>query len=384
MKQVDPEARAWRRERPPGTLRVGRIAGIDVLITTSWFLVAALVALAVAPRVEQVQPGLGPWRYAAGFAFAVVIYLSVLLHEVAHALTAQRYAHPVDSITLHFLGGVTAIEGESRRPAEEFWIAVAGPLMSFSVAFSAYTLGQVAPGGLIGMTLDGLFLANVVVGVLNLVPGLPLDGGRVLKAAVWAVGGNPHRGTVVAAWGGRVAAVLVLLLPLLYPVIFGARPTLFDFAMAFVVAVFLWAGAGAALSSARLRRRLPRLVARQLARRTLTVPADLPLAEAVRRAHDAEAGSIVTVTSDGRPVGIVNEAALARTPEARRPWLPTSTVARTLEPDLTLPANIRGEALIMAVSRRPAQEYLLVEEDGTLYGVLATADVDRAFRESRH
>jgi hypothetical protein len=91
----------------------------------------------------------------------------------------------------------------------------------------------------------------------------------------------------------------------------------------------------------------------------------------------------VTTTSGGRPVGVVNEAALLATPEERRPWVAVSTVARTLEEGLSLPADISGEDLILAISRRPAAEYLLVEGDGTLYGVLATADVDRAFREPR-
>jgi signal-transduction protein with cAMP-binding, CBS, and nucleotidyltransferase domain len=151
-----------------------------------------------------------------------------------------------------------------------------------------------------------------------------------------------------------------------------------------MVALFLWTGASAAMSSANLRRRLPSLIARNLARRTLTVPEDLPLAEAVRRAQEAQAGSIVTVTSDGHPTGIVNEVALRSTPEDRRPWVATSTVARTMEPGLSLPATIFGEELILAVSRRPAHEYLLVEDDGSIFGVLATADVDKAFRESRH
>ena len=384
MSHVDPDLEPVRRERPPGTIRIGQIAGIDVLITSSWFIVAALIAVAVAPAVDRVEPGLGGWKYLAGAAFAVVLYLSVLLHEAAHALAALHYGHPVASITLHFLGGVTAIEGESRRPREEFWIAVVGPLASIGVGAAAFGLKFVTPDGLLGMTVQGLMGANLVIGILNLVPGLPLDGGRVLKSAVWAIGGNPHRGTMVAAWGGRVAAVLVLFWPFLSARIYGGDPQVFDFLLAFVVSLFLWTGASAAMSSANLRRHLPSLVARNLARRTLTVPETLPLAEAVRRAQEAEAGSIVTVTSDGQPTGIVNEAALQSTPEDRRPWVATSTVARTMEPGLSLPVGIFGEDLILAVSRRPAHEYLLVEDDGSIFGVLSTADVDKAFRESRH
>jgi hypothetical protein len=144
----------------------------------------------------------------------------------------------------------------------------------------------------------------------------------------------------------------------------------------------LWSGATASLQSARVRSRLPHLVARDLARRTLTVPSDLPLAEAVRRAQEAQAGSIVTVTAAGTPVGVVNETALLSVPLERRAWVPTSSVARSIEEGLRLPAGIGGEDLIRAISSRPAGEYLLVDLDGSIFGVLSTADVDRAFRAS--
>ena len=375
-----PEDDQSRPERPPGTFKVGTIAGSDVLVSSSWFLVAGLIAIVMAPRVEEVSPGLGLGKYVAGLAFAVVLYLSVLLHEASHAVMARRFGFPVTSITLHFLGGMTAIEGEARRPREEFWIAVVGPITSVLVGVGAVALWFVTPDGLLRMAVEGLAGANLLVGVLNLVPGLPLDGGRVLKSAVWGLTGNMHRGTIVAGWGGRITAVAVLGWPLLQMQVTGTPPALLDFALAFIVAAFLWSGSTAAMTSARLRRKLPQLVARDLARRTLAVPDDLPLAEAVRRAQQAEAGSIVTVTGGGHPVGVVNEAALLATPEDRRPWVAVSTVARTLDEGLSLPATITGEDLILAISRTPAAEYVLLEEDGSIYGVLATADVDRAFR----
>ena len=368
--------------RPPGTFRVGTIAGSDVLVSSSWFLVAGLIAIIMAPQVEQVSPGLGPLKYVAGVAFAVVLYLSVLLHEASHAIMATRYGFPVSSITLHFLGGMTAIEGEARKPREEFMIAVVGPLTSLAVGGVAVGLWFVTPEGLLQMAVGALAGANLLVGVLNLVPGLPLDGGRVLKSVVWGITGSPHRGTMVAGWGGRVTAIAVLAWPVVQKEVTGNSPDLIDFVLVFIVAMFLWSGSTAAMASARLRRRLPSLIARDLARRTLAVPDDLPLAEAVRRAQEAEAGSIVTVTGNGRPVGVVNEAALLATPEDRRPWVAVSTVARTLDDGLSLPATITGEDLILAISRTPAAEYLLVEEDGQIYGVLSTADVDRAFRGS--
>ena len=377
-----PEGPSRPAPRPPGTLRIGSIAGIDVLITSSWFIVALLISLTFAPRIEQVQPGLGFWKYVAGLVFAVVLYLSVLLHEASHAVVAKRLGYGVTSITLHFLGGMTEIDGTSRKPRHEFWIAVVGPLTSIAVGLVALALVLVTPDGVLREAVIGLAGANLVIGVLNLVPGLPLDGGRVLKAAVWGVSGNQHRATIVAGWGGRLTALALLTWPLVQERVIGEPPTILDLVLVFILGLFLWTGATAAMAHARLRERLPALVARPLARRTLTVPAELPLAEAVRRAQEEQAGSIVTVGADGTPLGIVSEAAVTAMPADRRPWVPVSTVARALEEGLTLPATIAGEDLILAISRRPAEEYLLVEDDGRIYGVLSTADVDRAFRDN--
>ena len=382
MATSDPEqGQQTRREpRPPGTFRIGTIAGSDVLVSSSWFLVAALIAFVMAPRVEQTEPGLGAWKYVAGVAFAVVLYLAVLLHEASHAFAARHYGFEVHSITLHFLGGVTAIEGEARTPRQEFWIAVVGPITSLAVGAAAAGLWFVTPDGLLLLTVEGLAGANLLIGVLNLVPGLPLDGGRVLKAVVWRLTGRVDTGVVAAGWGGRVTAVAVLCFPLIQSRVLGLETTLLDTVLFFVIAMFLWTGASQSIAAARIRTRLADVVARNLARRTLAVPDDLPLAEAIRRAQEAEAGSIVTVTSAGRAVGVVDEAAMRAMPEERRPWVAVSTVTRTLEDGLRLPVSITGAELLHAIRRTPASEYLLIEPDGSVFGVLATADVERAVR----
>lgn len=340
-----------------------------------------LIAFLLAPRIEQVEPGLGAWRYVAGVAFAVLLYLSVLLHEISHALMAQRYGLGVRSISLHFLGGATEIDSEAPTPGQEFKIAVVGPLTSIAVGLVFLALRPVVDGGLLGMAVDGLAGANLIVGVLNLVPGLPLDGGRLLRATVWRITDNMHRGTIAAAWGGRVAAVLAMSWPLMARQWLGVQPQILDFALAAVVAAFLWTGATASMVSARVRRRLPALQARPLARRVVAVADDLSVSEAVRRAQESGAGAIVVHASDGRLVGVVSEAALLATPEERRAWVPVSSITRTLEDGLVLDADLAGEDLIRAMSGTPAAEYVLVEQDGSIYGVLATADVDRAFEQ---
>jgi Zn-dependent protease len=368
--------------RPPGTFKVGTIAGSDVLVSGSWFLIAGLIAVITAPAIEKAEPGLGDLKYVAGFALAILLYMSVLAHEASHALVARRFGLPVQHITLQFFGGMTSIDGEPASPRQEFWVSVVGPLSSLGVALVAFLASLAVPGGLIGLAFSGLAWTNLFVGIVNMVPGLPLDGGRVLKSIVWGASGDVHRGTIVAAWGGRVVALLAIGWPFLTAKAFGGTPTVVDFVFAGVISMFLWTGASAALESGRVRSRMPHLIARDLARRTLTVPGDLPLAEAVRRAQEAQAGSIVTVTAGGTPVGVVNEAALMSVPADRRAWVPTSSVARSLDQGLQLPAAISGEDLIRAISSRPAGEYLLLDVDGSIFGVLSTADVDRAFRAS--
>lgn len=359
-------------------LRIGTIAGSPVLVSPSWFLVAGFIAYLMAPAVDDVQPGLGPWKYVVGIAFAIALYGAILLHEASHAIMARRYGFQVRSITLHFLGGATAIDRESARPRQEFWIAVVGPITSLLVGGAAIAVSFALPRGLLHLVVDGLWASNLYIGVLNLLPALPLDGGRVLKSAVWAVTGRASTGGKVAGWAGRVLAVGLVAGVLLV----SARTGGSSFAVVIwvVMAAFLWSGASQALAVARMQDSFLDVRASELARRTLGVPEDLPLGEAIRRAQEAQAGSIVTVTHDGIPVGVVDERAVRATPEDRRPWVATSTVTRRLEPGLTLRSDITGPELLEALRATPASEYVLVTPSGEVYGVLATTDVARRIR----
>ena len=365
--------------RPPGTLRIGQIAGIDVLIRSSWLLVAILISVLMADRIDEVAPGLGDLRYVAGLAFAVLLYLSVLMHEISHALVAKGFGMPVRSVTLHFLGGVTEIEGESKTPWREFCISIAGPITSVAVAGAAWGLTYLAPDGLLLFTCQALALTNLVVGLLNLVPGMPLDGGRVLRAIVWGITGNVVTGTFVAGWAGRVVAILVLGYPSILAYIFDVEPSIVDYLFAGVIAVFMWGGATQTIMSAKVRRKLPSIKARTLGRRALTISEDTPLSEAVRAARENEAGGIVVLDRRGGIFGVVNEASVLATPEERRPWLSVASVARRLESGMALSADLAGEDLVRAMQRVPAPEYVLTEADGSVYGVLTSNDVDRAF-----
>jgi Zn-dependent protease len=363
-----------------GGVRVGSIAGVDVLVANSWFLVVGLIALLVGPRIQEVEPAVGAvTAYVAGLAFALLLYTSVLLHEVSHALAARSFQMPVRSIHLHFLGGATEIEGEATTPWREFVIAVVGPLTSLLIGGVSWAAMNLTDRGLLHLAVGSLAITNLFVGALNLVPGLPLDGGRVLQSLVWGVTGRRLLGVTVAAWGGRIAAGAAILYPASMP-LWGQPPDITDYLFSFLVAAFLWTGATQALVMSRMRAKLPGLSARRLARPALGVPADLPVAEGVRRAQEARAGSLVVVTSDGRPLGVVNEEAVASTPLERRPWVVCGDIARRLEAGSALAADLAGEPLLRAMSSHPSPEYLLTEVDGSIYGVLVAKDVDAAFK----
>jgi Zn-dependent protease/CBS domain-containing protein len=358
---------------------IGRPFGVPVYVTSTWFLVAGLITWWFAGNVENAVPGIGPWKYAVSLAYALLLYLSVLIHELSHTVVALRAGLPVRRISLYLLGGVSEIEKPARTPGVEAWIAAAGPLVSLVLGLVGFVVsGLLEPHTVAHLLARALMISNILVGVFNLLPGLPLDGGRVLSAAVWKVTGRRHTGSLVAAWLGRAVAVLVLFTPTLLALAAGREPDLIDIVWGGLLASFIWVGAGQSVTAARLQERIPRLSARALTRPAVQVAADVPLAEALRRAHAAGARGIVVVDGAGRPMALAHEAAVLATPEQRRPWVPVSDVSRRVGPDAALSADLTGEDLVRAVSGAPAPEYLVVDAAGTVVGILAMADVEQA------
>lgn len=366
---------------PSPGLRMGRPFGIPVYVSPTWLIVAAFITISFQPQVADRLPHFAePAQYGIALMFAVLLYVSVLVHELAHCVVAKAYGLPVKSITLYLLGGVSEIEKEPDTPGKEFLVSFAGPMASLGLAGVFFFAGQVVDGATVpGVLIFMLLVSNTIVGIFNLLPGLPLDGGRMLRAGVWKVTRSPNSGTVAAAWVGRALAVFLVLSQLVLPLMTGQDPDFITVLWSMVLASFIWIGASQALRVAKVRSRLPHLRARTLARRALPVTAEVPLAEALRRAAEGGAGALVVVDHDGRPTAIVNEAAVNATPEQRRPWVSVGALARSLEPALVLGADLEGESLIDAMRGNPAGEYLLVERGGEIYGVLATADVNKVF-----
>ncbi|MCT7352751.1 site-2 protease family protein [Streptomyces sp. 15-116A] len=372
-----------------GGLLMGRPFGVPVYVAPSWFLVAILITWVFGGQVDRVLPELGAASYLVSLFFAVAFYASVLVHELAHTLAALRFKLPVRRIQLQFFGGVSEIEKEAETPGREFVLAFVGPLLSLVLSGLFYlALLAVDPGTVPGVLLAGLMISNLIVAAFNLLPGLPLDGGRMLRAVVWKLSGKPMTGTIAAAWVGRALAVSVLVgLPLLTQS--GAlgsaaedsvgMDTVLDALLAAILAAIIWTGAGNSLRMARLREHLPELRARALTRRAVPVETDTPLSEALRRANAAGARALVVVDADGNPLALVREAAIVGVPEHRRPWVPVGTLAQDLTDGMRVSAELSGEELLDALRATPATEYLVVENTGEIYGVLSAADVERAF-----
>lgn len=372
-----PEPRTRDGDRGKGLL-LFRPFGIPVYVTASWLIVAALITLLYGGVVEN-RLALGAGSYLLAFVFAVLLYASVLVHELAHSVVARMYGLPVRRIVLYVLGGVSEIEREAPTPGREFWIAFAGPALSLVLSAGAYGSALLAdPYGITGELLFQLWVANLIVGVFNLLPGLPLDGGRLLRAGVWKLTGRPLTGSVVAAWGGRVLALGVVALPFLFAWSVGTTPGVWAVLWGLLLGGFMWVSATEALRGARVRARVPGLRARDLARPAVLVPSDTPLAEADRRAAEAGVSTIVTVDAAGTPMSIVHPSAAEAITKARRAWVPVSSVARAVTPGSTVPVDLEGHELLDALIAHPLPEYLVTDVGGGVHGVLRAVDVNAA------
>ena len=192
--------------------RVGRLAGIDLAIHPSWLVIAFLLTFSLADAfLPSMIPGWTVGQYwLLGAATAFLFFASVLAHEFSHALVARRFGLKVAGITLFIFGGATSIESDSRSPREEALIALAGPVSSLVIGAAMLGIAALVDSREAGAVLWWLGVINVVLGVFNLVPGYPMDGGRVLRAILWRLRGDPNTATRQAAIVGRVVGYLMV------------------------------------------------------------------------------------------------------------------------------------------------------------------------------
>ena len=373
---------AGQSRRQPGSgIQVGRVLGVPVVIQPIWFVIVVFFAVTLAPEMQRQVPALGDTgSYAVSLASVLLLYASVLVHEISHVAVAKTLGMEVRRIVLQLLGGVSeVVEEHPGQAGREYLVAVVGPMTSLLLGVTGLGIVPLFDDGTVPWLLAYEFaLANLIVAAFNALPGLPLDGGRVLRSLLWQVTHDKVRGTVAAAWVGRALAVAVLSIVILKPAGFGDSTVS---ALYFVIlAVFMWANASMAMTQAKVSGVLPTIDVRSLIRRAMPVTAELPVSEAVRRAREDGARALVVVDGNGKPHGIVSEAAVSALPAQRQPWVLVSDLSRPLDDGLVLRTDMTGEALVAAVQTTPATEYLVVDRIGAVCGVLSRLDLVAALQ----
>ena len=381
--------------------RIASVHGIPVYVGRSWPIIAAVIVLTFGPQVSNptTLEGGGTFGYAVAVAYALLLLVSVLTHEAAHAVVARRFGYRVDRVVADLWGGHTVYDSSSSRPGASAAIAVAGPLANLALAGAAYLLQGALDGGVLGLLLGALMLTNFFVGLFNLLPGLPLDGGFIVDALVWKASGDRNKGLIVAGWLGRVLTVAVVLWLVGRPLLRGEQPSLFTIVWCGLIGAFLWAGATNAIRSGRSRQVIERVPLAQVLRPVLVVSTTdsvegvlsrLPRVDPVRL--DADDGprppAVVAVEPGGQPAGLVDVATLLGLEPTRRRDVPVAAVvARQPEGWVVVAepgADVSG--VISAIVARQQlggadslRLVLVVTTAGQVLGTVSVPDLNAAF-----
>lgn len=375
-----------------GSFGVGSWLGIRIRIDVSWFIVFALVTWTFAVWELPVKlPGMGASFYLfLGVIGALLLFLSVLLHELAHSVVARSRGIPVQGITLFIFGGVAEMSMEPRTPGDEFVLTVAGPLASLTLAAlfgllsrAGWSLGIEAVGALAGT----LAFLNLVLAVFNMIPAFPLDGGRVLRAAIWRITGNLGLATRWAAFVGRAFGWLLIGFGLaLIFVSFqshGLQGTRISGVWMILLGWFLNSAAAAAARSERFQSRLGKVpVSRALRGARITVPETMSVQELVRSLLLTNDAGGFPVERRGRIVGAVTPADVAGVRPEQRREIPLLEVMLPVEEVAGVDENVSLAEVTASLRARGADRVFVTREDEIL-GVLTLQDVSRWIERTR-
>jgi Zn-dependent protease len=363
-----------------GGLLLCRVAGVPVLLSPSWWLGAALIVLLYTPLVGRILPGAGVWESAVLAAvFTVLLAVSVLLHELGHCIVALRLGLPVRRVRLFLLGGLSEISRTPPKPTQEGLIAAAGPAVSMALALAA-GIGWFAlvPGGAIWLLVAQTCVANLAVAVFNLLPGLPLDGGRMLRALTWQLTGNRGTGTTAGVVGAGAVAVALIAWALI-GLLNNEQDQWLRLGVCVLMAWFVVAGAGAEHAAEQRRRWPTGLELQDLVRPVLQLPAESPVGDALLAAAGR---GVVLVRADGIAVGLLDQTAAERL-VTHAPNEPAERAAEPVDPDTILLDSETPDEVLERVQSVLAWQFLVVDAEGRPSGVLRREDLRAALRSRR-
>jgi Zn-dependent protease len=355
--------------------QIGRIFGIPLRVHISWFLVFVLIAWSLAHYYFPAVLSGSIWEYwALGIVAALLLFVSVLVHELGHCVVALRYRIPIAQITLFIFGGMAQIRREAPNPKAEFLIAIAGPIVSVLIALTFWGVA-VFPGSPLSMVAVSEHLRNInfMLAVFNLVPGYPLDGGRVLRAGLWAWSKNFHRATRQAARAGQGVALLLML--------FGIWDMTVGLAiggMWFVlIGVFLYTSAHNSHRQVEFQESLAGIRVREvMTPEVVTIDANRTVDEAVNQYFLRYGFGGFPVVQGGRLVGMISLKELKAIP--REQWN-SVTVGQVMVPHAAQSA-IQPDQPITAAMDRMIQEdrsRLMVTRGGEIAGIITRSGIGR-------
>jgi Zn-dependent protease/predicted transcriptional regulator len=357
------------------TISLGRAFGIPVDLDLSWFLIFGLLTWMLAVGYFPAKfKGWSPAEYwVIGAISAAMLFVCVLLHELGHSLVAMRYKISVGRITLFIFGGVSEITAEPPSAAAEFWIAIAGPVVSLLLALLFYQARFFAVGySPILALVEYLALLNLILALFNLLPGFPLDGGRVLRAAIWGATKNFRQATMVAANTGRFFGYAMIFLGL-WMLLSGS---VFNGIWIAFIGWFLESAAASQIQQTMVKGLLVgHKVSEVMNREFATLAAETPLAEVVEKHVLAGGRRSFVVSQWGRPAGLLTLSSIREVP--RDHWATTTAGAAMipLEKVMTIQAGAELWTALEKMGRSGVNQLPVVESDGNLVGMLSRDDV---------
>lgn len=355
--------------------QIFRAFGIPIHLDLSWFVVALLISWSLA---DNVFPTSLPGRSAANYWFLGVLatlglFVSIILHELAHALVARRFSVPIRGITLFIFGGVAEMEDEPPSARAEFLVAIAGPIASVVVALSCFGLASLgSDSSAIVTVLSFLAGLNMILVVFNMIPAFPLDGGRVLRSLLWHLREDLRWATRITSWIGSAFGLLLIVVGL-YRALFGGD--LIGGLWSFMIGMFLRNAAQMSYRHVVIRKALEgEKVARFMITDPVTVPRAIPVADLVRNYVYRYHFKMFPVVDGARLLGCVSTRAIKELPQEE--W-ERQSVGTILEP--CSPANTIGpeDDAMQALARmsQTGVSRLMVVEDDRLLGILALKDL---------
>ncbi len=366
------------------TIRLGKIFGIPVGINASWFIVIALITFLLKSQFSLEFPRWSPGQtwLLAGMT-GLLFFGSVLAHELAHSVVATTRGIPVRGITLFVFGGVSNIAHEARRPWVEFIIAVAGPLLSIALGGVLMGIAYITFDWNNSVYIVALTLGwtNLALGVFNLLPGFPLDGGRVLRAIIWGITGNYRLATGIAARLGQALAGVFVVGSISWAILSGEPLRLWSV----LIGVFLFSAASATIKEVRQRDRYAGVTAGQVSEAScVTVDVDTLVSDVVEHYALVQGKTCFIVSNESNPIGVIhlqtirdmpkalwstNTAAQAMTAMGALPRVEQSTAVVELlddfEDDNSPPAVlvVEGERVVGAVTKSEIERYMKTRQD---------------------